>query len=538
MKAEGYHRPNVRRRTLLSTPISWLFSEPTSRLKIFKSQEFQSGQKRGKSNVTALYQDIVLPLVTEPTRWTYVRDWVAPTLNRLRSPKTVAGRGVTIAMIDAGFYPHPDLVLPENRILLHVDVTVDGEPLDGRTDAGNWHGTMTSVVAAGNGYLGQGVYRGPAYMSKLILIKAGENLSIRPHNVARALKWIHEHHEEYGIRVVNISLGVGETDRTSENSVADFWVKKCFEAGLNIVVAAGNSGGNVGSPAKCKEAITVGGYFDHCDEMFNSDYGFTPEKILKPDIIAPSALLASPILPGTPQQKRAAALARLVSAPESLSPELLKDSQLPDGYEESKTSDQIDELQGQIAGNKVVGTYYEHVDGTSVAAPLVSATIAQMLEIQPSLSNKDIRQILLQTSERLSDAPAEKQGRGVLKADLACNIARVPEHILTRKQLGATRSGDHLYFRVYAPEETSVSIAGDFTQWEPKPLESQGEGLWELDVALPLADSEKRAYKYLFGSSRWEEDRHNPYCESDGVGGLNSLVDRKLLLLQPQIKET
>lgn len=482
--------------------------------------------------MATLYRDIVLPLVTEPTRWTYVRDWVAPTLNRLKSPKTAAGRGVTIAMIDAGFYPHPDLVLPKNRILLHLDVTVDSEPLDGRTDAGNWHGTMTSVVAAGNGHLGQGVYRGPAYMSNLVLIKAGENLSIRPHNVARALKWVYENHQEYNIKIINISLGVGEIDRSSELSVADYWVKKCFEAGLNIVVASGNSGGDVGSPAKCKEAITVGGYFDHCDEMFNSDYGFTPDKILKPDLIAPSALLASPILPGTPQQKRAAALATLLSDPTQRSKKLISDAQLPEGFETLKSSDQMDELQGQAAGNKVVGTYYEHVDGTSVAAPLVSATIAQMLEIQPQLTNRQIRQILLQTSERLTGAPAEKQGRGVLKAAEACEMASDLKHVLNGTALGVTRTDDTLHFRVYAPTETEVSIAGDFTQWKPEALKPTGEGVWEFAVELPLADSESRAYKFLFGKERWEEDRHNPYCESDGVGGLNSLIDRRLLLLQ------
>ena len=116
------------------------------------------------------YADIVGPLITEPTRWTYVRDWVSPTLVRLNSPRRAAGRGIAIAIVDAGFYPHPDLLYPRCRVLGHYDFSVDGEPLDGRTDAGNWHGTMTAVIAAGNGYLSQGLYRGPAYLSNVLLL--------------------------------------------------------------------------------------------------------------------------------------------------------------------------------------------------------------------------------------------------------------------------------------------------------------------------------------------------------------------------------
>ena len=59
-----------------------------------------------------------------------------------------------------------------------------------------------------------------------------------------------------------------------------------------------------------------------------------------------------------------------------------------------------------------------------------------------------------------------------------------------------------------------------------------GNGLWSHSVQLPIADAEKRAYKFLYNGSEWEEDRHNPYCEPDGMGGLNSLIDRRLLLLR------
>lgn len=478
------------------------------------------------------YTEVVTPLIKEPSRWTYVRDWVSPTLVRLDSPRKAAGREVAIAVIDAGFYPHPDLLFPSCRVLCHKDFSIDEEPLDGRTDAGNWHGTMTAVIAAGNGFLSQGLYRGPAYLSKVLLLKVGEKLSIRPHNIALALRWVLENRERYNIRVTNISLGVGEENRKSEDSLVDHWIRKCTEAGICVVVAAGNSGGTVGSPAKCPEAITVGGYFDHCDEMFHSDFGFTPDKVLKPDLIAPSALVASPILPGTPQQKRAAAICRLLANPALEEPSVIKDAQLPPDYLKSTPEDRGNELLGQAAGHKVVGTYYEHADGTSVAAPMVSGTIAQLLELMPQLTPQEIRRILLQTSKRLANASRERQGRGILRAAEAFKIVSDPSHPVLLNHLGAKRVDDTIVFKVYQPDAQKVEIAGDFTSWELRPLQALGDGIWRYVLELPVSDGEKRAYKFLYNGNHWEEDRHNPFCEPDRMGGLNSLIDRQMLLIQ------
>src|SRR4030095_8662396 len=89
---------------------------------------------------------------------------VIPIHERLDANKTFTGRGVTIAFLDSGFYPHPDLVEPTNRVVAYIDLA--GEHSDFFSDAESyywqWHGTQTSVSAAGNGYLSDGVYRGLA----------------------------------------------------------------------------------------------------------------------------------------------------------------------------------------------------------------------------------------------------------------------------------------------------------------------------------------------------------------------------------------
>src|SRR6266481_1444654 len=89
---------------------------------------------------------------------------ILPTPLRIGAPDAYRGRGVTIAFLDSGFYAHPDLVTPTNRILAYHSIfAADGDVTSLETnDVASWHGMMTSVVATGNGGLVAGFYRGIA----------------------------------------------------------------------------------------------------------------------------------------------------------------------------------------------------------------------------------------------------------------------------------------------------------------------------------------------------------------------------------------
>ena len=133
---------------------------------------------------------------------------VIPTAVRLNADPQYTGKGVTIAFLDSGFYPHPDLLEPVNGILCYKDVT--GEtPLLAPGDSAEswqWHGTQTSTVAAGNGHLCDGIYRGLASESQLVLVKVSQNGRITEENIARGIRWIIANRERFNIRVLNISL--------------------------------------------------------------------------------------------------------------------------------------------------------------------------------------------------------------------------------------------------------------------------------------------------------------------------------------------
>src|SRR5690349_14667035 len=126
---------------------------------------------------------------------------VQPTPVRLAVDPSHTARGVTIALLDSGFYPHPDLTQPNNRIVAYTDVVLPGAMLtpDKKPEAWDWHGTMTSVVAAGNGFLSDGVYRGLGSEAKLALVKVGDRGRITEPNIERGLRWVIENRERYDI---------------------------------------------------------------------------------------------------------------------------------------------------------------------------------------------------------------------------------------------------------------------------------------------------------------------------------------------------
>ncbi|MFH4280775.1 hypothetical protein WAJ29_22045, partial [Acinetobacter baumannii] len=45
-----------------------------------------------------------------------------PTYLRLDADERFAGRGVVIAFLDSGFYAHPDLTTPRNRIIAYHSI--------------------------------------------------------------------------------------------------------------------------------------------------------------------------------------------------------------------------------------------------------------------------------------------------------------------------------------------------------------------------------------------------------------------------------
>src|SRR6266853_4738913 len=133
-------------------------------------------------------------------------DFVLPTPLRMDADERFTGRGVTIAFLDSGFYAHPDLTQPNNRIVAYKSIfSAEGDQTSLETnDVASWHGMMTSVVAAGNGELAGGFYRGIASDADVVLVKIGRTGRISEAQIQEGLEWVLDHAAEFKIRVVNI----------------------------------------------------------------------------------------------------------------------------------------------------------------------------------------------------------------------------------------------------------------------------------------------------------------------------------------------
>jgi serine protease AprX len=343
-----------------------------------------------------------------------------PITERLDTDPRFTGRGITLALVDSGFWPHPDLVQPTNRITAWVDAaddfvnamrfSPDASPDWPGAHAGaafKWHGLMTSTVAAGNGWLSGGLYRGLASEARLVLVRARD---VRGHinntTITRALRWLLHHREELDLRVVSLSVG-GEWVTPLAGNAVDEYVHALIDAGVCVVSAAGNDGmRNLVPPATAPRGITVGGVDDqgdvdpHVRQLWNSNYGETVDGMCKPDLIAPSLWVPAPVLPYSVVSSEAEAWFRRLA------------------HGDSSAQDRITEL-------RLLTPHYQHVEGTSFAAPIVASVAACMLEANPALTPTRVKDILMQTAQPLADAPRERQGAGVVNAGVAMRVAHV-----------------------------------------------------------------------------------------------------------------
>lgn len=277
----------------------------------------------------------------------------------------ITGKGITAAVLDTGIYPHGDFMKPENRIRYFRDF------VNGRKEVydDNGHGTHVSGIIASAGKLSDGSGIGVAPEASIAALKVlDKNGSGKITAMIQAIDWLLHHYSEYGIRIVNISVGMPVKDmRNPEKDLIVRKVEELWDEGLIVIVAAGNEGPNqytITSPGVSRKVITVGAQEEHTyvkrgtrKEVRYSGCGPVPGTcVCKPDVVAPGGHILS------------------------------CDNQ-PGGYKRRS--------------------------GTSMATPVVSGVIALMLSAEPWLTNLDVKVRLMETSLDCGE-PKSRQGWGTL----------------------------------------------------------------------------------------------------------------------------
>ena len=272
-----------------------------------------------------------------------------------------AGAGVGIAVLDTGIdLEHPDFA---GRIVGTADFTGEGvQDLNG-------HGTHVAGIACGDGRAHGGQYRGVAPGSELYVAKVlDRHGAAYMSDVMAGMDWA----LKQNVHVINLSLSASPpgdgTDALSE--MCDLVV----ERGYVVCVAAGNSGptpGSIGPPGCARQVITVGASTDHDTVLEASSRGPTSDGRVKPDTLFPGADIVS---------CRA------------------RDTSL----------------------GSALDLAYTEASGTSMAVPHAAGVAALLLEADPGLTPRELKELMMRSAVDLGlDENTEGAGRGDASAALA-----------------------------------------------------------------------------------------------------------------------
>ena len=315
------------------------------------------------------------------------------------------GSGVGVAIIDSGITAwHDDLGDPAAGGAQRVDQFVDF--VNGRQapydDYG--HGTHVAGIVAGNGFDSTGRRSGIAPRARIVALKVIDGSGRgRISDVIAALDYVVTYKDAFNIRVANLSVATGVYESYNSDPLT-LAARRAVEAGVVLVAAAGNNGrgpdgrtryGGIGAPGNSPWVLTVGasshmGTIDRADDTiaaFSSRGPTAIDRGAKPDLVAPGAGIES------------------LSDPDSS----LYASRSP-----------------YLLGGTVATSFlpYLSLSGTSMAAPVVSGTVALMLQAKPSLTPDDVKVILQSTAQPYASYDRMTQGAGFLDARRAVDVAR------------------------------------------------------------------------------------------------------------------
>ncbi len=299
------------------------------------------------------------------------------------------GQGVTVALLDTGVSPLPDLAGRSVRITTGAinGVAADCVNLSGEATCDDQfgHGTFLAGLIAGDGTSSDGKYRGTAPGARILSLKiAGPDGSADVSKVLAAIQWVVSFRDQYGIRVLNLSLG---TDSTQSYRVdpLNFAVEQAWKSGIVVTVAASNRGPGAATIAKPGDdpfVLTVGAIDDmgtaaREDDLlpnFSSRGPTAADGLAKPDVVAPGAHLVGLAAPG----------ATITTTFPSAMPQP-----------------------------------YRRGSGTSMATAAVSGLVAAMLSADPTMSPDRVKFALMATARPTASTDPQAVGKGLIDGNAA-----------------------------------------------------------------------------------------------------------------------
>lgn len=342
-------------------------------------------------------------------------------MRKLNGGLPVSGKGVGVVVNDSGIDgTHEDHKYGEN-LVQNVMANTNLHALDAllpityqedvpNTDSTGGHGTHVAGIVGGTGEKSSGKYEGVAPGANLIGYGSGAAVAIL--DTIGGFDYALTHQIQYNIRVITNSWGTTsdagtEFDPFDPINVAS---KKLYDRGIVTVFSAGNSGPGEstisGNYKKAPWVITVaagtkqGKLADFSSRGVSGKGGtvvvdgetFTWED--RPTITAPGEGIIS---------------TRVVAPVSSLG-----------------AADDAENIEPAYI------PYYTTMSGTSMAAPHIAGVAALLLEADPSLSPREVKQVIQQTATNMPGYESWEVGAGYVNAYAAVDKA------FTNKAYGST----------------------------------------------------------------------------------------------------
>ncbi len=275
------------------------------------------------------------------------------------------GNGIGVAVLDTGVKAYKQLKSSKHQ---QDGGLVDGyNVLKGRpgTQDKNGHGTMVASIISNRDGGADGRFFGVAPNSHIIPVQVLDKEGRGTYaDIIAGIDWVLANRETLNIRVMNLSFSAPVRSYYWDDPLNQA-VMRAWEAGIVVIVAAGNGGPNpmtIGVPANNPYVVTVGAITDaYTPADWSDDYvpafsaaGPTVEGFVKPEVVAPGGHIL--------------------------------------GLMHDKSQLAVEHPQG-----KVDKDYYE-LSGTSMSAAQVSGVVALMLERNPALTPDEVKHRLLSTA--------------------------------------------------------------------------------------------------------------------------------------------
>lgn len=346
----------------------------------------------------------------------------------------IDGSGVTVAVVDTGLGKNPGI---KHQIVGWVDF-VDGS---NKYHDPNGHGTHVAGIIANtqNGEDGEpnGMAPGATLVGVRVLDEDGYGTY---ETVIQGIQWVVDHHQEYNIRVMNLSL-IALVHSPYWADPLNRAVMRAWAEDIVVVVAAGNDGPEpmtIGVPGNIPYVVTVGAFTDNYTVYdWNDDYitpfssvGPTLDGFVKPDLVAPGGHIVSTMNHGA-------------------------------------------ELARQYPDQRIPPQYFR-LAGTSQSAAITSGTVALVLSREPNLTNDQVKYRLMNTAILWVDPDSTEalysmfqQGAGRLNAyDAVFSNTSEAANVGLDLQADLWQEQHYEGFAYYDETIGRFRLYGDFQDWD------------------------------------------------------------------------